>query len=51
MNYENKYEGTFDTLKKMLNDVVGFIKSFVKTLTAFIDGFKTNYSVEEPKAE
>ena len=43
MNYEN--------LSGILKDVVEFIKSFVATMRAFIDGFKSENVVNKPEAD
>lgn len=42
MNYEN--------ISSILSDIVGFIKTFVATMRAFIDGFKSELVVEKPEA-
>lgn len=42
---------SFESMKKILDDVSGFIKSFIKQLKAFIEGFKHDYEWSIPTGE
>lgn len=41
----------FEMIKKLIDDVVGFIKSFAAKLTQFIDGLKTKVEFDPEAAK
>ena len=47
-NLSGKTEGFFDAFKEILNSIVSITEEFYNTIKGFVDGFKKEFTADEP---